>query len=185
MKSLVPAVLVIVALLFSPASLRADGGVKPADDGTLVDFSKSGSSSQITAQNGATFKLDSDNSAVKLTTTAGKGYPGVTFVDPSGLWDLSAYKGVVVELTNNGANNVKMSLRVDSGDDWKQEPWDCEIIDLAPGQTSQLLVTFGRSYKQADATPKVQPDHILKVLVFAIDPDAAGDVTIKSLKADK
>jgi len=166
--------------LLSLGFVRADG-VKPGDHGELIDFKKD-VSAMLSYENGATGTADADLGVLKLTLPAGKGYPGVK-VSPAGMWDLTGYTGVDAEVTNTGTDNLNVNLRVDGDDDWKNQTWNCEMATVSPGQTLTIHVTFGMSYKQP--AYKMPLDHVLHVLVFALDPAAAGSLKIKSIKATK
>lgn len=156
---------------------------KPADNGDLIDLKKDSSSSMLSNDNGGTATIDSQAGALKLAIPAGKGYPGVKISSPDGPWDLTGYNGVDAEITNTGTDSLKVTLRVDGDDDWKNQTWDCQIATIPPGTTQTIHVTFGMSYGQPGY--KMPLDHVLRVLIFALDPETAGSLNVTTLRATK
>lgn len=184
MKSHVLLALAGVALLSSGGGylLWADGAA-PAADGTLIDLTKDSSTGEMAFDGGATATIDSQASVIKINFPAGQGYPGIRVSDPNGAWNLTGYTGVEAEITNTGSSPVKVALRVDGGDNWQDSPWDCESASIPPGETKTIHVTFGQSY--GNAGYKVSADHVLRALIFAVDPDSVMTVSVKSIKAVK
>jgi hypothetical protein len=173
-----------LALLSSAGTslLQADGA-KPTDNDFLVDFKKDSSKDSISYAAGGAGTLDTQAGVIKLTVPAGNGYPGIKFADPSGFWDLTGYTGVEVEVVNTGTDTIKLSLRVDADGPSSDNPWDGAMETVGPGETKMIHVTFGESFgKPGYAVP---PDHVVRVLLFAFNPEAAGTITINALRATK
>lgn len=115
---------------------------------------------------------------LELGFTGGQEYPGVRFVmgNPR---DLSAYAGVEAEITNTGGESCKVGLRVDNEGDWRGEPWNSEVDELAPGETKTIAVTFGRSYGAPGF--KLDASKVIGVLVYVALPKQAAALRLRRL----
>ncbi|MFH1499807.1 MAG: glycoside hydrolase family 16 protein [Verrucomicrobiota bacterium] len=116
------------------------------------------------------------------TFPAMKGYPSFDFVEPSGnaLWNLSAFAGVKVEVTNTGTESVVFALRVDNAGSWKDKPWNVEQARIAPGETRALRVVFGRAANGKPAYA-LDPARITVVKLFVINPTAGAELRVNKL----
>lgn len=132
----------------------------------------------------ATARLTSENGILALTVdfaTGPNSYPNVQFPIPTGGWNLSAFGGVQVDVTNRSAGEVNVALRVDNAGDWRQEPWNTEAAHLAAGETKIIQVRFGRS-NNGPGYP-LDPKSVVGIQVFLVQPKQNATLTIKNLKA--
>ncbi len=82
--------------------------------------------------------------AIHATFEAG-GYPKIAFPCPKGGWDLSAYRGIELTVTNLGETAVRGALRVDNPGDHKEQFWNTEVRLLKPGETVTIHSVFGQN----------------------------------------
>lgn len=135
-------------------------------------------------------KLQTQNVRVSLDTSgtpaikaefSPDNYPNVKF-PCSGLgWNLQAFSGVQVELTNQGLVKVRAALRVDNPGDWKLEPWNTQMSTLEPGETKVLKLVFG----QDGGAPgfDLDPTRVTGIQVFLERPKQPTTLLIRDLKA--
>jgi beta-glucanase (GH16 family)/uncharacterized cupredoxin-like copper-binding protein len=133
---------------------------------------------------GATVNVAGANGArvIEGRFPAGDGYPAFAFPIAGGAWDLSAYSGVQAEVTNVGAGKVTVALRVDNAGDWKQNPFNTESVEIAPGETRSIKVTFGRSYG-GNPGFALDASKVTGLRIFAVNPKAEAAVRVLGLKA--
>ncbi len=153
----------------------------PPESAALLDTTKD---DQEFKSEGATAALAGENGArvVQVSFPAGKGWPAFNFPMPAGGWDLSKYTGVQVDVTNTGAAAVNVALRVDNAGDWKKNPWNTESMQIAPGATKTLKVTFGKSYG-GNPGYALDPSKVVAIKMFADNPKQDSTVEVKNLKA--
>lgn len=111
------------------------------------------------------------------------GYPGF-FLKPKagGSWDLSAFGHVEAVVSNTGAEDLRVFLRVDNQGDWKKNPWNTESIEIPPGGSRALRVVFGYSDGQKPGF-KLNPASIPQVMFFTGKTDKPKSFRIASLTA--
>jgi beta-glucanase (GH16 family) len=119
--------------------------------------------------------------AIRAVFENGAPYPCIRFPMPAGGRDLGAFGGVRVDLTNQGDQPVRAGLRVDNAGDWEKSPWNTQITELPPGQTTPLALLFG----QGNGSPPypLDPARITGIQVFLISPAQPTPVIIRNLKA--
>lgn len=143
----------------------------------LIDLAKLDASS-LRTESGAT--VAAENEGLKLSFPASKGYPGVDLAAPDGTWDLSTFKGVVVELANEGGTKVGVSARVENPGDWQQKPWNAETTWVNAGAGGTLTVTFGQTFGKPGF--ELDPAAVKLIKVFANSPSEEGSIVIRSVR---
>lgn len=109
-------------------------------------------------------------------------YPGVVITPPSGpVFDLSTFGHVQFQATNTGTKPIGICVRLDNEGDWKQEPWNSEILRLKPGASGSVKVYFGTSFGKPGYALK--PDAITKIMLFAGKSDVEQSFKIEGLQA--
>jgi beta-glucanase (GH16 family) len=160
----------------APAS-GTDATFSPSIGGDLLDLAKKGLS-------GFNF---SDSSAiiaagkVKVTFEAGSNYPNIQFPIPKGGWNLAAFGGIEVTVTNANDKKVTVLMRADNPGDWKKEPWNTERLLFNPGETKVLKLTFGQQ-NGAPGFP-LNPARISAIQLFLERPKADTTLILADLKA--
>jgi hypothetical protein len=137
----------------------------------------------LKTENAATVAATDEAGAkgLKLTFPEGNGYPGVDLPAPEGNWDLSAFKGVAADVTNTGPSKVGLTLRVENPGDWRQSPWNSNVVWLAPGSSGTVTVNFGESFGKPGYA--LDPGRVSKVKIFVNAPKESGEVVLQSLHA--
>jgi len=115
---------------------------------------------------------------MKIEYNADHGYPGVRVPAPPEGWDLSAYEGVKVTITNTGSEAVTAALRVDNKGG--NEPYNTEPAKIAAGETKTIEVRFGYSYGGNPAY-QLDPSQVVGVQIFVSKPAANGSLFISNL----
>jgi hypothetical protein len=118
--------------------------------------------------------------ALKMTFPESKAYPGVDIPAPEGTWDLSAFKGVAADVTNSGPGKIGVSLRVENPGDWRQSPWNSNVLWLSPGASGTITVNFGESFGKPGFA--LDPARVIKVKLFVNSPKEAGEVLLQGLR---
>ena len=137
--------------------------------------------------------------ALRVRTGHAQPWPGVTLPAPEGGWDLSAFRSVVLNVRNTGAQPVAVSCRVDNdGADGKLH---CVTgkVRLEPGATQPLRVDLRRTqYAKLDgklfgmrgypvepgSDGAVDPARITQLLVFVAKPEVDHVFEIGELRAE-
>lgn len=161
-----------------PAAAGSDATFSPAIDGELLNLSK--------AAPFAGFKFNEssatvENGKIKVTFEAGSNYPNIQFPVPAGGWNLSAFGGIEVNVTNPTARKVRVFLRADNPGHWKIEPWNTENLTLSAGETKTIKLTFGEQ-NGAPAFP-LNPARVIGIQVFTTHPKADTVLLLSGLKA--
>ena len=116
---------------------------------------------------------------LKIEFPANSGYPGVDI--PGGPWNLSAYAGVEVELTNASPARLNIGLRVDNPGDWRKQPWNSNNVWLAPGETKTLKLVFGQSYGNAGYA--LDASRVSNIKLLADNPKQTSALLVKAVRA--
>jgi hypothetical protein len=134
------------------------------------------------SDNGASLTLYNQDGkqGLKVDYVASQGYPGFSLKEPDGGRNLSAFKGVDVEIINVGKTLANIAVRVDNNGDWTKNAWNSEHAQVAPGDTITIHVTFGISYGQTGYP--LDPSHVSAIRVFAITPGDAGTFVVSSIR---
>jgi beta-glucanase (GH16 family) len=160
------------------ASAGADAVFSPAISGELLDLARP---DPLAGADFADSSAVIENGRIKVTFNAGSSYPSLRFPVPKGGWNLSAFGGIELTITNPGAARVVAHLRVDNPGSWKDEPWNTEKLGLAPGETKTIKLTFGQQ-NGAPGFP-INPARISAIQIFIIRPKADTVLVVSDLKA--
>ncbi len=117
--------------------------------------------------------------SVELGTTSG--YPGVRLQPPELAWDLSAYTGIEIDVTNTSKHTFRIHVRVDNKGANGRSNCNCEAMTVQAGATRTIPVTFGRSWGEP-AFP-LDSSKVLAVLVFTDRQREPASFTIRQLRA--
>jgi len=178
----VAALLTISAASVTPALVTSAFAQTVPKSGDLFDATKTDIANIITENTTVSWAGEGADRTLKAEFPAGNGYPAFSYPIPGGSWDLSAYAGVQVDVTNAGTQTANISLRVDNAGDWKKQPWNTEAITVKAGETKTVKVYFGKSYG-GNAGYALDPKAVSAIKVFAITPKNPISVTLKNLKA--
>ena len=162
-----------------PPAATADAAAKfsPSIGGELLDLAKK-------SLQGFEFKGTSAEvvgGKIKVTFKAGEAYPKIQFPIPEGGWNLSAFGGVEVTITNPGERKVTAYIRADNPGDEKLEPWNTENLALAPGETKTLQLNFGKQ-NGAPAFP-LDSARVTAIQLFLVRPKFETTLMVSDLKA--
>lgn len=169
-----------VAAATSPAPAPAagrDATFSPSIGGELLDLGKN----RLAGVNCSESSAVLENGKIKVTFQAGSNYPNIQFPVPAGGWNLSAFGGIEVTVTNPGERKVGAFLRADNPGNWKDEPWNTENTSVGPGETKTLRLTFGQQ-NGAPAFP-LNPARIKAIQLFTVRPKADTVLLLSDLKA--
>lgn len=164
--------LLLPTLLALCVALTAHGA-----DENFIDLSAL--DAQLPVENGATVAVE--NGGIKLTFPESKSYPGFDLRAPNGTWDLSAFGGVAIDVSNEGGTKVGVSVRVENGGDWKQSPWNAETQWINAGSTGTITVNFGQSFGKPGFA--LDPAAVTKIKVFVNTPGSEGSVVVRGIHA--
>ena len=159
--------------------------IKPAVSGDFFNFEGTPNLDGVRADQGAALSVTTQNgaSAIRVDIPASSGYPGITFPAPEGGWDLSDYAGVQLDLTNPGAEDVAMTLRVENAGDRAQSPWSVQVFRIKPGKTETLKVVFGQSFGGRGFP--LDKAHVTAIKLYPNPPKAPFSVLLGNIKAFK
>lgn len=183
MKLKVPSPLWAVALTAGAFALFA-APLQAADEAPLLfDPNDEAQVQAVTEKSMAAVVEEGGKKVLEITFPAEK-YPTVAIKPPDGVWDLTDYDGVEVEVTNRGASSVVVALRVDNKGDWHDEPWNTENLNVEAGDTQTLSVSFGFSY---GGKPSYELDRsqVIAIQLFAVNPQEETKVQFKNLRPFK
>ena len=110
------------------------------------------------------------------------GYPGFNLAPTGGNWDLSEFGHVAATVTNTGAKNLNLLMRVDNAGRWQDEPWNTEPTNIKPGETKTFKVIFGHSYDFKPAYA-LDPSKVINIQLFSGKSNEARSYRLESLVA--
>jgi len=170
-----------LSLLLSLGLAASSFSQTPPASGELLNLAEVDAGA-LKAENGASVAVSEEAGAkaLKLTFPQTNGYPGVDIPAPEGNWDLSAFKGVTADVTNTGPAKIGISLRVENPGDWKQSPWNSNVLWLASGATGTIQVIFGESFGKPGYA--LDPARVSKVKLFVDSPKEEGEIVLQSLR---
>lgn len=165
--------LAALLLLASPLALRADRSAP------ILDLSSAETPGRLKPTVGNVSVAEGPEIKIAPGTSS---FPGVTFTDKGGgAFDLSTFGFVQAEVTNTSAVPIAFNLRLDNDGDWKDNPWNADVLRLKPGATGTIKVYFGYSYgKPAYA---LKPDAIKQIMLFTGKSESEQSFRINSLVA--
>lgn len=126
-------------------------------------------------------KASTGSPALEVTFPQSGGFPGIDFPIPEGMWDLSSYNGIEVDLINISQNRLNLALRTDNSGNWRKSPWNTQTIWLAPGAKQTVKLTFGESH--GNPGYPLDPANIIAVKLFASKPKAESKILVTGLRA--
>lgn len=166
----------------STASSSSTGDAfRPGIEGVLCDFDKTFNEDLLKTE-GTDYSLvaGKDGKALKLEIPAKRSYPGIRFNAPKGAWNLADFGGVKVDVTNNGNKKLRACLRVDNKGNYKKEPWNTSYTNIKPGQTKELIVTFGKN-NGGPGFP-LNSERVIGILFFTMKQKVATSITLDNLR---
>ncbi|WP_367873589.1 family 16 glycosylhydrolase [Luteolibacter sp. Populi] len=111
------------------------------------------------------------------------GYPGLSITRPEGKpFDLSAHGHIKATFTNTGSTPLDVALRADNAGDWKDEPYNTENLNIAPGGQATLHLIFGHSFGRKKSFA-LNPKEVTRLLVFTGKTGAEKSFRIDSIIA--
>jgi len=142
---------------------------RAAESLALIDLAAPASVQRcVPSSDQVTFRQSADAAVPGLVVTiaAGEaGYPGIGIKPEGAAWDLSGFGHVEARITNAGAREVALNLRVDNAGDWQKDPWNTESLRIGPGQTGTAKVIFGSQYGLKPGY-RLDPAKVVQVLLF-------------------
>ena len=143
-------ILALLAFALVSALLHA-AGVKPPATGELYSYEGTLNLSGLRPDAGIATGITDLKGArmIKIDFPPLKGYPGVNFPVPAEGWDLGDYTGIQIPIHNPGATPVAVTLKVENPAGSDPNPWNADIVTVAPGATQTLKVVFGKSFNQS------------------------------------
>ncbi|MCC5843061.1 MAG: glycoside hydrolase family 16 protein [Verrucomicrobia bacterium] len=162
----------------APAREGQDAVYSPAIDGILLDL---GDHDAIQRMRYHDSRGRVEDEKLHVTFQSGSPYPNVQFPVPPGGWDLTAFGGVEVTVTNPGDRAVTAHMRVDNPGRWEDEPWNTNRIRVGAGETETLRMVFGES-NDAPGFP-LNPARVSAIQVFLIRPRQDTELIFSGLKA--
>ena len=181
------AMLLLGGLVPAPGQTPTPAGT-PAPSGALFDFNAANAASRCEGEDGgqiAGIVADKGGHALKVLAKpeAGEHYPGVSFALPEGGWNLKKFTGVQAKVTNQGATEITVNLRIDNTGEWQDRPWNAENVAVAPGETKIVSVQFGTSFHAPGYA--LDPSRITAVHVFLHNMSAPATFLVQSLTATR
>lgn len=155
----------------------------PPISGELVILNRDFDATRLeTVQARATVIQERGAAALKVVFEKGPSpWPKVHFPVPPGGWNLSAFGGVEIHVSNAGDAAVEAAMRVDNPGEWKDSPWNTEGVHLEPGEIKTIRVVFGK-HEGGQAFP-LDPERISSIQVFLNNPARGTTLILKDLKA--
>ncbi len=155
----------------------------------LLDFDASGAERQVKASYGSEEQVEAKiaagakGKALEVSVKPGPaGYPGVEIKAPQGAaaWDLSSCGHVESRVVNTGDKPLALNLRVDN--DYRGDAWNCEKIDLKPGEAGSVSVIFGHSYGHKPGYA-LRPEAVGRILMFVTKTEVPLSWRVETLAA--
>lgn len=159
-------------------SAGKENTTSPSIGGELLDLGKN---PHLTGFRFTETKATVEEGKIRATFGTGTSYPNIQFPIPPGGWNLSAFGGVQVTLTNTGSGSVTAVLRVDNPGDWKKSPWNSRSVKIGPGATETLQVVFGQDNDKPGFA--LDPNQVSGIQVFLAKPPQAATLLVSDLKA--
>lgn len=137
----------------------------------------------LKVENGASISAAEEAGAkvLRLNFPQSKSYPGVDFPAPDGVWNLSGFRAISVDVTNESGVKAGVAVRVENPGDWQKSPWNTEVVWLDAGASGTVVVTFGQSFGKPGFA--LDPAEVKKVKVFVNPVSEAGSLIIHQIRA--
>lgn len=135
---------------------------------------------------------------LELKTGTKQRWPGITLKPAKGIWDLSRFHQVALDVKNLGDETVHVNCRIDTPDFDGERVYYQEGIEVAPGATATLSPMlrrrlpnslkdklFGMRGYPGGALPKqgIDPAQIDAILIFVADPKQEHQFLIDNIRA--
>ncbi len=168
-----------------PAMPGADDSKAQADGGQTVLLGSGVEVSTLNIRSNTdrqTFTPQGDGLVV--TVVPGKKATPTLFISPqNGTWDLSAFGHIVATITNlDEKQPLRIEMRVDNKGDWRNKPWNVEVLRVLPGKTQALKVLFGHHYGYNPGF-KLDPSAVTQVALYFEHPEETRSYRIESIVA--
>ncbi len=137
----------------------------------------------------------SEDGALRVETGHKSQWPGITLKAPAGIWDLSKYEYVSIDIKNQGTKPVTVSCRVDNPGADGRENCVSDNIKLNPNAAGTLVVRlFPTPWRLSEPVEligmrgapvhsgKVDPANIIQLLLFVTKPDIDHVFDIKNIR---
>lgn len=115
------------------------------------------------------------------------GYSELIFLPPDGIIDLSSYKLITFELTNQSTKEIQLTAWLLSGPGWGGSPSEEQIksdsgrIVLAPNEEKIVIIDLHKKYPGRVQSPCVDATNITK-LKLVLQPGHTGPLVIKNIQ---
>lgn len=167
--------------LFTHPAMQAQTGTLPTS-GDIVTFSKTFDLSSLKKVKTDVSLVETDQKTkLKINfNPVEKGWSFVGFPSPSGEWDLSAFTGIQVEVTNVSKIPLTVGLKAENAGNPPLK--SSNGIEILPGDTATLQVTFGMTWGKPSDTLDTKA---IGIYVFMYDPKPDSSVTIAGIQGVK
>jgi glycosyl hydrolase family 42 (putative beta-galactosidase) len=135
---------------------------------------------------------------LELKTGTKQRWPGITLKPAKGIWNLSEFHQVALDVKNLGSQTVQVSCRLDTPDFDGERAFYTENIEVAPGAQTTLTTTLRRrlptqlkdklygmrGYPGGCLTDQgINPAQIDAILIFVADPKTEHQFLINNIRA--
>jgi len=173
-----------VAVALSTGLSFGDGAQMPR---ALFDAKAPGAEKQLLVGGGAQGQVSWKVVEGGFDATLAKGksaWPGVMVVPADGKpsWDLSLWGHVECRLTNTGAGEQTINMRVDNASIPGKSPWNTEMFKLKPGESTLAKVYFGYAF-HFQPNYKLDPSKVVRVQFFVGNPASDVSFRVEGLQA--
>lgn len=175
--------LLVFVALAAGADLRAQEPAAAQGGEILFDMEKP-KKKMILPNTGSEDEVETDvvkeGIVVKIKASGNSGFPGI-MLKPSRPWKLSDYSQIDAVITNTCTVPLRINMRVDNDVPKVNDTWNANAVQVKPGETKTLTVTFGQSYGHAGYA--LDPKEIVQLLFFTGPMAEEQSFRIESLKA--
>ena len=135
---------------------------------------------------------------LEIQTGTKQRWPGITLKPTNGIWNLSKYHQVAIDVKNLGDETVRVSCRIDSPDFEGERVYYQEGIEIAPGAQATLTTMLRRRLPSelkdklygmrgypggCLPTQGIDPAQIDALLIFVADPKQEHHFRIDNIRA--
>ena len=135
---------------------------------------------------------------LEIQTGTKQRWPGITLKPANGIWNLSKYNQVAIDVKNLGDETVRVSCRIDTPDFEGERVYYQEGIEIAPGVQATLTTTLRRRLPSelkdklygmrgypggSLAKQGIDPAQIDALLIFVADPKQEHHFRIDNIRA--
>ena len=165
----------------------------------LFDFEKGFDLAGVEQRDVKASLANADGSTwLELQTGTKQRWPGITLKPAKGMWNLSEFQQVALDVKNLGDETVRVSCRLDTPDFEGERVYYQEGTEVAPGALATLKVMlrrrlptglkdklFGMRGYPGGCLPKqgIDPARIDAILIFVADPKTEHQFLIDNVRA--